>query len=250
LIDTYEDIETPREFPIIQEAQHLFLVKDAILKMLNDEEANYSNIRVEYDNGFPEMLIHKKHSNGSNNLNINQLSSGERNLLALVGDIAIRLIQLNPNVTNPLEEGRGIILIDEIDLHLHPLWQRKVIPKLREIFSEIQFVVTTHSPFVVQSVEAKQRFILDEDGIRILNRDDDLSYEAIMRDYFGDNSLFDNETELLLEKFNDFKIKIIKKEIAIQDKGFLSILKEISTKSNEVKDLVARELRYIKSQLQ
>jgi predicted ATP-binding protein involved in virulence len=155
LIDKFTDIDNPLEFPIIEEAQHLFIVKEAILQMLNDEEAGYSNIRIEYTNGFPEMLIHKKQGNASNDLNINQLSSGERNLLALVGDIAIRLIQLNPKVDNPLVQGRGIVLIDEIDLHLHPLWQRKVIPKLREIFPEIQFVVTTHSPLVLQNVKGK-----------------------------------------------------------------------------------------------
>ncbi|MEN7546974.1 AAA family ATPase [Rapidithrix thailandica] len=234
----------------IEEIERLTLVKNAILEMMNDEEATYSNLRVEYNEGIPELKIDKQQNGHESELNINQLSSGERNLLAIVGDIAIRLIQLNPKIENPLKMGQGIVLIDEIDLHLHPLWQRKVIPKLRSIFPEIQFVVTTHSPFVVQSIESHQRFILEESGIRILNREDDLSYEAIMRDYFEDDKLFDNETELLLEKLYDFKTKILKKEIPIQDRRFLSLLKDFSEKSEDVKGLVARELRYIKSQLQ
>ena len=231
----------------IPENKELFIIKTAILDMLNDDDnQEYTNLRVEYPFGKPEVLIAKKEV--SQNLNINQLSSGERNLLALVGDIAIRLIQLNPKVENPLKEGRGIVLIDEIALHLHPLWQRKVIPKLRAIFPEIQFVVTTHSPFVVQSVEASQRYILDEKGINILNLDSDLSYEVIVNDYFKIDKLFDEETEELLEQFNSFKARILNHEITIKNEDFLSILKKISNKSNEVKDIIARELRFIKNQ--
>jgi len=85
---------------------------------------------------------------------INQLSDGEKCLLALTGDLVRRLAIANP--ANPLE-GAAIVLIDEIDLHLHPQWQRAVIPKLEETFPFCQFIVSTHSPQVISEVQQPQR---------------------------------------------------------------------------------------------
>ncbi|RFP62750.1 MAG: ATP-binding protein [Limnothrix sp. CACIAM 69d] len=81
-------------------------------------------------------------------LNVAQLSQGEKSLMALVGDIARRLAMLNPGLDNPLT-GKGIVLIDEIDLHLHPSWQRKICEHLAETFPNCQFVLTTHSSLVI-----------------------------------------------------------------------------------------------------
>lgn len=77
-----------------------------------------------------------------------QLSDGERCVLALVGDLARRLSLLNTASANPLT-GEGIVLIDEIDLHLHPRWQRSVLANLVRTFPECQFIVSTHSPQVL-----------------------------------------------------------------------------------------------------
>lgn len=86
-------------------------------------------------------------------LPVDQLSSGEKTFLALAGDLARRLAMLNPEMERPLE-GEGIVLIDEVELHLHPRWQRRFIPWLMETFPNCQFVVTTHSPQVLGEVEA------------------------------------------------------------------------------------------------
>ena len=84
-----------------------------------------------------------------------QLSQGEKSLMALVGDLARRLTLLNPSRDNPLD-GNGIVLIDEIDLHLHPSWQQTVIQKLTTTFANIQFILTTHSPQVLSTVRKTQ----------------------------------------------------------------------------------------------
>lgn len=81
-------------------------------------------------------------------LNILQLSQGEKSLMALVGDIARRLAMMNPGLENPLH-GVGIVLIDEIDMHLHPTWQREIIRNLTSTFPNCQFILTTHSPLVI-----------------------------------------------------------------------------------------------------
>jgi predicted ATP-binding protein involved in virulence len=82
---------------------------------------------------------------------IDQLSEGEKCLLALTGDLVRRLAIANPALSNPLE-GSAIVLIDEIDLHLHPQWQRAVIPRLEKTFPHCQFIVSTHSPQVISEV--------------------------------------------------------------------------------------------------
>jgi predicted ATP-binding protein involved in virulence len=95
-------------------------------------------------------------------LDAKQLSQGERTLIALVGDIARRLILLNPSLSNPLN-GSGVILIDEIELHIHPLWQQNIIINLTETFPNIQFIITTHSPQVLSTVDVKSIRKLEED---------------------------------------------------------------------------------------
>ncbi len=86
-------------------------------------------------------------------LYLDQLSDGERSLLGIVADLVRRLSLANPEIADPLQ-GAGVVLIDEIELHLHPTWQRSVIEKLRTTFPNIQFIATTHSPFVIQSLRA------------------------------------------------------------------------------------------------
>lgn len=96
---------------------------------------------------------------------LEQLSDGERGLLALVFDLTRRLAIANQDSNNPISEGVALVLIDEIELHLHPKWQRDVLPRLCDIFKACQFVVTTHSPLVLGEVPARcVRFLEFVDG--------------------------------------------------------------------------------------
>ena len=91
-----------------------------------------------------------------NTFDISQLSHGERGILVLVLDIARRLSLANPTIEDPIRNGEGVVLIDEIDLHLHPKWQRKVAKNLCETFPRCQFIATTHSPQVLGEVMPDQ----------------------------------------------------------------------------------------------
>lgn len=97
-----------------------------------------------------------------------QLSDGERSLVSIAFDIARRLIILNPKNKNPIKNGQGIVLIDEIDLHLHPRWQREITRKLPEIFPNIQFICTTHSPQVIGETKPGHVVLLSETGETIV----------------------------------------------------------------------------------
>jgi predicted ATP-binding protein involved in virulence len=85
---------------------------------------------------------------------LSRMSDGQRGLLALAGDIAMRMVRLNPQLEEDvLERTPGIVLIDELDLHLHPRWQRDVAADLRRTFPNVQFLTTTHSPQIIGEVE-------------------------------------------------------------------------------------------------
>ena len=102
---------------------------------------------------------------GGQTLFLEQLSDGERGLLALVFDLTRRLAIANPDSDNPIAKGVALVLIDEIELHLHPKWQRDVLQRLHDIFTACQFVVTTHSPLVLGEVPARcVRFLEFVDG--------------------------------------------------------------------------------------
>ena len=92
---------------------------------------------------------------------ISQLSHGEKGVMVMVGDLARRLSIANPELEDPLL-GFGIVLIDEIELHLHPAWQRSIIPTLEATFPNIQFIATTHSPQVLSSLKQENVFVLEE----------------------------------------------------------------------------------------
>lgn len=132
-------------------------------------------------NGTYSLIIKKE----GQILELNQLSDGERTLIMLVSDITRRLILANPSLENPLE-GEGIVLIDEIDLHLHPQWQRNILPALLKTFPECQFIVTTHSPLVISNVARESVFILDN-GKLIKNTPHTLGrdYVSILYNVFG-----------------------------------------------------------------
>ncbi|WP_085318436.1 AAA family ATPase [Derxia lacustris] len=123
--------------------------RDQALEAVRTAVAAFTTFRELRIRRSPLRMTVKK---GAAELNVAQLSDGERNMLALVGDLARRLSVLNPGLTNP-NEGAGVVLIDEIDLHLHPRWQREVVGSLEATFPHCQFVLTTHSPQVVGELQ-------------------------------------------------------------------------------------------------
>lgn len=93
-------------------------------------------------------------------LRIEQLSDGYRTTLAMVMDIAARMAEANPDMPDPLET-EGVVLIDEVDLHLHPGWQQTILLDLMDTFKNIQFIVSTHSPQVISSVKPGRLRVID-----------------------------------------------------------------------------------------
>ena len=130
-----------------------------------DRDLQAVRAAVEGFTQFTDLRIRRKPSlrmtvkKNETELNVLQLSDGEKCLLALVGDLARRLSLLNTDKDNPLH-GEGVVLIDEIDLHLHPKWQRSVVASLERTFPNCQFIITTHSPQVVGELAPKAVLLL------------------------------------------------------------------------------------------
>jgi len=94
------------------------------------------------------------------------LSDGQRIMLTLIGDLVRRIVMLNPHLgEQALLETPGVVLIDELDLHLHPKWQRRVIHDLKKTFPRVQFVATTHSPQLIGEAGPEEIRILENGGV-------------------------------------------------------------------------------------
>jgi len=138
-------------------------------------------------------------------LDIMQLSDGYKTLLSLVIDLAIRMALANPEVKNPLE-SEAVVLIDEIDLHLHPEWQRRVVGDLLRTFPKTQFLLTTHSPFIIEAVNnhLQRHHILDipTDDKEIITIEP-ISPKDVKAYFIGEKKetpLLDKEIQLLDDK--------------------------------------------------
>ncbi len=139
---------------------------EAVRRAIKSLTPGFSDLRVQRS---PLRMVVQK---GDWTLYVDQLSDGEKCLLALAGDLARRLAMANPFADDPLLGG-GVVLIDEIDLHLHPGWQRQVVPALEKTFPNCQFLVTTHSPAVLGHVDRDSVFILKPEpaGVRAVRPD-------------------------------------------------------------------------------
>ena len=135
--------------------RHLQVLQSAVARFL----PCYENLRPT-DERPSRLLIDQD----GMELDVGQLSDGERGILALVLDLARRLSQGNPSLDDPLSEGHAVVLIDELELHLHPKWQRQIVHNLTKTFPRCQFIATTHSPQVIGEVP-HERIQIMADGV-------------------------------------------------------------------------------------
>ncbi|MDR1142239.1 MAG: AAA family ATPase [Planctomycetaceae bacterium] len=192
----------------------------------------FSALRVEHKSF--SMIIDKK----GNSFELSQLSDGEKCLIALVGDLAQRLSIANPALENPLE-GEGVVLIDEIDLHLHPQWQRIILSKLTATFPNCQFIVSTHSPQVLGEIRSENVFCLQdgENGIEVFPP----SYEI-----FGQTSEVILPDIMETKNRNEFVDKQLDRIFDAIDRGNLTEAKnlknELETKAKDIPEYAKIEL--------
>ncbi|HEY9907149.1 MAG TPA: AAA family ATPase [Thermosynechococcaceae cyanobacterium] len=152
------------EVKVNEDYEYRNIQLEAVRESISEFLPGFSNLRVRRQPQI-RMTVEKQ----GQELIVNQLSDGEKCLLAMVGDIARRLAIANPGLPDPLQ-GEGIVLIDEIELHLHPQWQRGILPKLTKTFPNCQFIVTTHSPQVISDVQPESVIILESEDGKIVTK--------------------------------------------------------------------------------
>lgn len=140
------------------------------------------------------------------------LSDGFRSIMALAGDLVWRLIEAFPDSSNPLHE-QGVVLIDELDIHLHPTWQRQIVGLLRQTFPNVQFIMATHSPLVAAGLGQESvtyRFYKREGKIdveRIRNIHSMTVDKILQSEAFGLVSVYSIETQKKLDSYYSLKKK-------------------------------------------
>jgi len=152
----------------IEDTNHRDGQLEAVRRAMSALAPGFSGLRVQRA---PLRMVVTK---GEWTLYVDQLSDGEKCLLAMAGDLARRLAIANPLMDDPLRGG-GVVLIDEIELHLHPGWQRHIIPALERTFPNCQFIVTTHSPAVLGHVPHEAIHVLDATREGVIERRPDAS---------------------------------------------------------------------------
>ena len=134
---------------------------DAMGKAVTRFLPGFQNLRVGGEDG-GLLLIDR---DDRTTLPVRFLSDGERGVLAIMLDLTRRLTQANPNMKDPAAEAEAIVLIDDLELHLHPVWQRGIVGNLTKTFPKCQFIATTHSPQVIGELEHDRIQIIDDDQV-------------------------------------------------------------------------------------
>lgn len=165
-IQTLKSLQEQQKTGTIEKPLLLKTVETAICKCF-ERISDSKNASLIFDLDTHRLVLNFESADGSlQKFAMDEMSDGYKNTLSMIGDIAYRMAVLNPMLADRvLEETPGIVVIDEIDLHLHPRWQQTIISDLNAIFPNIQFIVSSHAPAVIHSVAREQIRILDKGGI-------------------------------------------------------------------------------------
>jgi len=218
---------------------------DAIRQAMHSVFPEYGNLRVK--RGPMDFIINKGHDTFC----FSQLSDGEKVYIALIADISRKLAMTHPTESNPLITD-GIIIIDEIDLHLHPSWQNEVLSKLKSTFPGCQFFLSTHSPYVISDMQntLRDKLISMNGGKGIVNNNNFYGQQTndILYEVFGMDTLRNKEVQKyidhiweILKGTNEYdserlnqNVEWLKQNIDASDPEFIKIA--LQRKQNEIQE--------------
>jgi predicted ATP-binding protein involved in virulence len=163
----------------VASARALKALRDSVARFL----PGYTNLGLSGDKA-PQLSIDR----GRTTIPVRQLSDGERGTLALVLDLTRRLSQANTQLADPAAQASAVVLIDEIDLHLHPKWQRQIVHNLTTAFPRCQFIATTHSPQVIGEVEHHRIQIISDGKVYSPTHSYGVDSSRLLEEVMGSNS--------------------------------------------------------------
>lgn len=226
---TFTELQEGCKIPALQ------AVRDAILKCIPGAKNFFFHVKE------MKLLIELEREGV---VRFDDLSDGFRNMVAMVADIAHRCAKLNPELGEKAAlHTHGIILIDELDLHLHPKWQRRVITDLRKAFPKLQFIATTHSPFIIQSAGIDE--VIDLDHLAISMPSDDMKTSGNVAAIVPEDLYTGKSIEDIAENVMD--ISVPQRSQRYQEmydvaQEYFALLEEGKKTSKEDKDKIKRRL--------
>jgi energy-coupling factor transporter ATP-binding protein EcfA2 len=182
------------------------------------------------------------------------LPDGVKSIVSWIADLLMRMDRLSWTPQTPVLEREFLLLLDEMDVHLHPRWQRKLLPAVQSLFPKAQIIASTHSPFVVASLAdgAVIELKLDAHGKATAQAPKlaplELSYSATLRELFGIDSDFDLETEGLFQAFMAIGDRLLKGDSSARvelDKR----AEDLKKRGEEIAQLVQYQLNQIQRRL-
>lgn len=175
------------------------------------------------------------------------LSEGYKSTFVWLLDMIVRAIHRKES--RDADKVAGVILLDEVELHLHPTWQRRILPSLEETFPNIQFIATSHSPFVAQSAQNLVELKLDETGNQVnvveKNALRERSYTAVAREDFNIPSPFSFETEQEMNKFRKMRDALME-DGNVDEEQFKELVLKLAEKGTEIQGIMRREIMQLK----
>ncbi len=219
--------------------EHFYPVQRFINAVLDKADDEHKILLQGYD---PDSFYFSTPSNPDESIPTEALSEGFKSTFVWLLDMIVRAVEKDGYIDD-IREMRGIILLDEIDLHLHPTWQRRILPSLEETFPNIQFIATTHSPFVAQSAESLIELELDENQVKVADKKAALerSYNAIAREDFNVPSPFSHETEQEMDEFRKMRDAVMKEE-NVDEEQFRTLILKLAEKGTEIEGVMRREV--------
>lgn len=183
-------------------------------------------------------------------LDFDLLPDGLRSIISWLGDLIMRMDALKWKDDLPIFDREFILFLDEIEVHLHPSWQRKILPVVQKLFKNAQIFITTHSPFIVNSVDGAwiHKIELTDKGARIhpatiSENGNSISY--VLRETFGIKEEFGLEVNNDLEKFYQFRDKLLAGNLNGSENKFIELSKSLAVQSLELNTIIQFELRQI-----
>lgn len=226
---------------LLQQKKEYIGTKEAFFAAIR--KANPYISQIEFSGG--ELWVKVKiDGEESNLLPLSFHSDGVHYFTEMVAELAYRCIVLNGfKEENAIDKATGIVMIDELDLHLHPKWQRHVVHDLKAAFPNLQFVVTTHSPFIVQSLKSEELIILDEQ-IKKDGDPDMKGIEDIAANEMGVEDVPRSEAFLEMQKVAEEYYSLIQQgKTSISDKETASL----RIKLNELEERFSNDPAFVAS---
>jgi predicted ATP-binding protein involved in virulence len=176
---------------------------------------------------------------------IEALSEGFKSTFVWLFDMIIRIVEKGGDLSNA-QDITGVVLLDEVDLHLHPSWQRTILPSLNALFPNIQFIVSSHSPFVAQSLKNEQLISLEwaDEQVVVVQKDisSERSYGAVVRDIFNIQSPFSHETGQKIELFRAM-VNAVEQKQDFDEVAFEALVIDIASRGVELEGVMRREVQ-------